>query len=90
MTGWQAWSLEEPASDFSVRVPGDIHLDCNADLRRPVHQVAGGPAGVNIPKATLIVAGPPMHGLKVIDAGGESQTVLQGNITVIRTLNPAT
>lgn len=77
------WSSQQ-LDDLTTRV------DLTAGIGLTVVDAVGGRVDVNIPKATLIVAGPHMHELQVIDAGGESQTVLQGDITVIRTLNPTT
>ena len=77
------WSSQQ-LDDLTTRV------DLTVGNGLTVVDAVGGRIDVNIPKATLIVTGPHMHELEVIDAGGESQTVLHGDITVIRTLNPTT
>jgi hypothetical protein len=77
------WSSQQ-LDDVTTRI------DLTAGNGLAIVDAVNGRVDVNIPKATMIVAGPHRHELEVIDAGGESQTVLQGIVTVIRTLNPAT
>ncbi len=76
---WSSQKLDDPSTRIDLTLGNGLTMV----------DAVNGRLDVEIPKATIVEPGPHMHELEVI-SGGDSQTVLQGNITVIRTLNPST
>ena len=80
MLKWSAQRLDDPVATL-------VDLTVGAGLT--VQDAANGRVDVDIPKATIIVPGIWRHELEVVD-GLESQTALEGEITVTPTINSST